>query len=363
MTSTPPTRPPRRLERGDGFVARTATAADLPQMLQVLQGTFPTWPPVPSDRSALEYLEWKTNPPGRGPVDHGVVEFHGRLVAVKLRWFGRAWLRGTAQTIDAGSDMAVLDEFQGRGIGRFINALEEHGDRHGGTISVERPSRHAAVRHMEVEHEIFNGRVWIRPLDLRTTLSVHRRIGVPSFIGATVRGLRPPPLPSGGTLREIDRFDERVDELWLAGRHRFDLARIRDAAELNWRYADPRGGRCTRIGAFEDNQILAYAVYRVSEDELLLLDLLTHPDRPDAARAVLRAGVALGRRERLRRLVAWVIPGHHDEPIYEAAGFVPGEEFPLAWKIPRGSTAPEVQAHLYDPTLRRYLTIGDFDFT
>ena len=57
MTGTPTPRPPRRLERGDGFVARTATAADLPQMLEVLQGTFPTWPPVPSDRSALEYLE------------------------------------------------------------------------------------------------------------------------------------------------------------------------------------------------------------------------------------------------------------------------------------------------------------------
>jgi hypothetical protein len=293
------------------------------------------------------------------------VEFEGRLVAVKLRWFGRAWLRGTEQTIDAGSDMAVLGEFQGKGIGRFINALEEHGDRQGGTISVERPSRSAAVRHMEVAHRIFNGRVWIRPLDLRTTLAVHRRIGVRSLAGAALRGARRPALPADVTLREFDRFDHRVDELWRAGRYRFDFARIRDAAELNWRYADPRGGRCTRIGAFAGDRLLAYAVFRYNEDdrELLLLDLLTHPERPDAARAVLRAGVALGRRHHASGLVAWVIPGHHDEPNYEAAGFVPGEEFPLAWKVPRGSTAPDVQAHLYDPTLRRYLTIGDFDFT
>lgn len=363
MRNQPNDQPQRRFDRGDGFVARSATAADLPAMLQVLQSTFAIWPPVPSDRSALDYLEWKMTPPGRGPADHGVAEFEGRLIAVKLRWFGRAWLRGTEQVIDIGADMAALAEFQGRGIGRLLNDLEEYGDRNGGTISIERSSQVASVRHMEVDHRRFGARTWVRPLTARAAVAAHRTSGgLLGLIRAALRRPRRGARSAEVTLREFDRFDERVDALWLAARDRFDLARIRDADELNWRYADPRGGRCTRIGAFAGDRLLAYGVFRLRERELHLLDLLTHPDHADAAQAVLRAGSALGRRERATNVVAWVVPGHPDEPIYRAASFVAVDEFSLSYKVPRGSSAPQVQADLYDPTLRRHVSMGDFDF-
>jgi len=65
----------RRVDRGDGFVARNATEADIPAILRVLLASFASWPPVPTDRSALDFLEWKMHSLHFGADAHSVVEY------------------------------------------------------------------------------------------------------------------------------------------------------------------------------------------------------------------------------------------------------------------------------------------------
>ena len=361
----------RTLDRGDGFVARSAATADFPAILNVLQASFDQWPPVPTDRSALDFLKWKSMPVGVGPEAHGVVEFEGDFIACKLRWFGRAWLCGVEHVTDVGADQAVLAAFQGRGIARLANDLEDRGDRLQGTVMFERPSQQAAVRHMEIAHTVHELRTWIRPLHLRSQLSVHLRDGSPlqriRAIGSIAAHLISRPLGGGDSryrrlVEPVERLDERVNALWLAARDHLDFARVHDAEYLNWRYADPRGGRCLMLGQFEDGELRAYAVFRHVGRELNLLDLLAHPDDPAAATAVLERGVELGRELGVALLVAWLVPGHRDEAAYAAAGFVPRDAFPVDYKVPRGVAAPEVAAQLNRNDLRRHVTMGDFDF-
>lgn len=357
----------RRIERDDGFIARNATAEDLPAILHVLETAFERWPAVELDRPPLEHLAWKMSGAGFGPDAHGVVEYEGKVIACKLRWFARVWLSGTERITDVGADQAALPEFQGRGIGRLSNDLEML-ERPHGTVSWERPSRVASVRHMEVQHRALELRAWTRPLQAGSHLRAHLDHGGPlEVLRATGSAIAARVRPStAADVTRIERFDDRADALWEAARERFDLVRIRDAEFLNWRYADPRGGRRTILAAFAPGAaggpLLAYGVIRAASGVLRLSDLLTHPEHPRAGRDILAGAVALGRARRARAIVAWLPPDHPDEAIYRDAGFVPRESFPVDYKVPRGVTAPEIADQLYRVDLRRHVTMGDFDF-
>lgn len=363
----------RRVDRGDGFVARNATEADIPAILRVLLASFASWPPVPTDRSALDFLEWKMHSLHFGADAHSVVEYEGEVIACKLRWFGRVWLCGEDRIGDVGADQAVLPGFQGRGIGRLLNDLEDRPGRPHGTISWERPSKQPSIRHMEVDHIVDDLRVWTRPLSLRSHLRTHLAAGGPiQLLRATAARLvaRPRRLRARRASAPVplEHFDQRADALWLAARDRLDLARVRDATWLNWRYADPRGGRRILFGRFaddnaEEGELLGYAVFQHHGRVLNLSDLLTHPDHPRSGFELLNRGVALGRALGATAIVAWLEPGHPDEQSYRRAGFVPRELFPVDYKVPRGVAAPDVAEQLYRDDLRRHVTMGDFDFT
>ncbi len=67
---------------------RTATLA-------VLQGAFPRWPAFEIGVPALEHLEWKLGGPGGDGIgEHSVVVDDDRVVGMRLRWLGRAWVSG-----------------------------------------------------------------------------------------------------------------------------------------------------------------------------------------------------------------------------------------------------------------------------
>ncbi len=359
----------RELRTPDGFLVRAAERADTPAMSRVIQAAFPEWPPIEIEVSPLEFLEWKTSPPGVQPGQHTVVEHGGEIVALKTHWVARAQLYGSELATDTGADFAVLPEFQGRGVSRVLNTYEEQADRPRGQLFFGSGTRAPAIEHMRQEAVVRPLRIWVRPLNWRAQLSTRfRNGGVEELIGATSaaarRMRRRSPTEALGRAVRLRRFDRRTDTLWEAVRTEFDLATIRDATYLNWRYADPRAGKRLLLGQFDGDRAQAYAVFQSAGPALQLSDLLVHPDYPDAGAEVLRAGVALGRQRGHVVINAWVPPGHRDEAVYQAAGFVlTAGTISVQHKPPRGVSVPDVMAKVAQPDLREHLTMGDFDWT
>jgi glycosyltransferase involved in cell wall biosynthesis/GNAT superfamily N-acetyltransferase len=66
--------------------------------------------------------------------------------------------------------------------------------------------------------------------------------------------------------QEIDRFDERVDEIWSDASGSYPVVVRRDRHLLNWRFADfPHRGRYRLFYFLRDDKPLGYAVLRVGE--------------------------------------------------------------------------------------------------
>lgn len=104
-------------------------------------------------------------------------------------------------------------------------------------------------------------------------------------------------------------------------------------------------------------------MYRPAGRLIHLLDTLTHPDHREAATAVLDAGTDLGRAAGATAIIAWLPPGHPDEPAFQAAGYLPtGGTLEIEHKPPRGVEAPFVREEILRPGIRIHTTMGDFDF-
>jgi len=283
---------------------------------------------------------------------------------------GHADLEGERVITDNGADFAVAPAFQGRGLGRLLAEFEEQGTQPRGDISVEPLPQHAAVLHMRYPSADLPLRVLERPLSTRSTLSLvagQLRARDPkqtartatTALGRVRHRLRRAPTVEVVT---FTRFDERTDALWAAAAGQFDFARARDAEYLNWRYADPRGGARTLLGAFEGTRALAVAMLIPVDDAFQLSDLIVHPQHPATGIAVLERAAEFGRALGLDRLTAWLAPEHVDQPTYDAAGFVATGEITVAHHLPRGVKEPDLVPRFRRPGLRRHETLGDFDF-
>jgi GNAT superfamily N-acetyltransferase len=103
------------------------------------------------------------------------------------------------------------------------------------------------------------------------------------------------------SIRRLEQFDTRADELWQIACDRQKIALTRSAAHLNWRYfRNPL--REYRVVAYEEReQLVAYAVVRSMEQFGLrggmILELIGRPGREDALQAVLAAAEEHSRRE------------------------------------------------------------------
>lgn len=362
------------LARDDGFIARCAELADAPAILNVVQAAFPAWPLVPIDVDPLEHLEWKMTPPGGDVRYHTVVTLDGDVVASKLRWVGRAQLRGDEYATASGADFAVKPAYQGRGLGRMIVDWERTGDRARGELAFDLAATNEIIRNSlgrkgKLRRPL---RVWSRPLSPRSFVSVQLRSGGPTRLmraaaAAAHRaslGASRDDEPTALQVVELEQFDQRTDALWSEVRGQFDFARTRDSTFLNWRYADPRAGRATILCAIEDDEARAYAVVRPARRSLNLADMLVHPGHPAAGVAVLRRAAALDRARGASSIIAWLPPAHPDEAALTAVGFVATRATMVnEYFTPRG---PEDSSGLLepftDPSLREHITIGDFDF-
>ncbi len=114
--------------------------------------------------------------------------------------------------------------------------------------------------------------LFVRPLDAVEMLKTRWRPIAGRFIGAVINaglrclawGWRLRSMAVRIRLKEIDRFDERMDELWHLVSPHYAIIAQRDCGYLNWRYVDhPQKNRYRRFLLSRGDELLGYAVLRL----------------------------------------------------------------------------------------------------
>jgi len=173
----------------------------------------------------------------------------------------------------------------------------------------------------------------------------------------------------GPSVRPVDGFDERIDDFCrqVHGHYQFMVERSREY--LDWRYGDPRAGNYRIALAEEAGRVLGYSVVLVNRFRPeypigYIIDLLTLPGRPDAARALVAdavqhfdgAGV---------NLVCCQVPAAHDtRDALHLQGFL-DSRFDLTLffgRVTMPHNAPQLMAEIESTEPRRvHFCYGDVD--
>ncbi|HWP99577.1 MAG TPA: GNAT family N-acetyltransferase [Vicinamibacterales bacterium] len=325
------------LERLD-TAFRPAVEADLPRILalrRAVAGNDRWW-----DDTA--FVRWRYFECGEEPSAYWVFEKDREIIGacglepIVLAVDGRA--HRAVRTLD----IMVRPDFDGRGLGAFINlALFRRfpittvtGSNERSHHLISKMFRHtldlgcwkAVVRSEPVLRDRLK-----RPALARTVAAAA------DLLLALERGirLRRPPFE----IQELARFDDRVTELSLACERPGRIMVRRSAEYLNWRFV--RNPRCRYriLGAFDGGRLAGYVVWRLNLARPNpwrvgeIVDWLAGPE-PDADGAALRAliGAALQRLVREGAgLVVCMAFGDGLEPVMRAAGlrFRPDQRLPF----------------------------------
>ena len=128
-------------------------------------------------------------------------------------------------------------------------------------------------------------------------------------------------------IKKIDRFDDRVDELWnkVKNNHCFQLERKKDY--LNWRYCDLRAGKYIICQAESGDEVLGFIVLRdnmgtLDHPEGAIVDLISLPNRVDVADALIVSSLTLFEEYPLNVIKAWTTRGHPYEKMLKRRDFI-----------------------------------------
>jgi len=127
------------------------------------------------------------------------------------------------------------------------------------------------------------------------------------------------------TVREVERFDAEVDELFARVSTEHAAIVVRDASYLNWRFADSPTRRYSLAVAGSKGSARGLAVYGFGRFEGvvggLVCDWLTPSDDVDAARALRAWLLAKARASQASRLLAVFGPESREWLDFQHAGF------------------------------------------
>jgi GNAT superfamily N-acetyltransferase len=181
--------------------------------------------------------------------------------------------------------------------------------------------------------------------------------------------------PVKGEIEPTRRFDDRFTALWQSIAPKFDLAVRRDAAYLNWKYAEPphvrynivalRGGAPRGgIGASAAETARmprGYAVYRHLQEPrgrvTLLVDFLTDPDDHEAFQSLLRFVDLEAREADSDKIRAFAMHAGFRKAMKKAGYFQVKSTMEFVAKI----NAAPVAASFYGNKDRWHVTLGDSD--
>ena len=258
-----------------GCTQRFFRDGDEEALLVLLQDAFNgTWPKRTISVPPLEHLRWKLRSHRLATNLHVVAEQGGRIIAARPLWVSPLQIEGSVLLSRQAVDLAVLPEFQRL---HLMSAME---------------ARTPRARIDLVDVAVGLGNRW-QKINFVPGTPYRRNIDV---VARSLEGAVSDSLPEEWTLRRVESFDDRIDELWRQASRSFRAIFVRTADCLNYRYADPRAGDYTIVIAEQGEHILGYIIYTYWQGTGQIADALVLPERPDVLASLLHYAAAQLRR-------------------------------------------------------------------
>jgi hypothetical protein len=358
---------------GAAYVCRPLAAADLAEVAETLQAVFG----VPF---GAEHLRWKLlgNGSRSGPALSTALIHAGRIVGIHGHVPVRFRVGPRELRAVQGTDFAVLeghrrlDAFLG-----MVSASSERLKRAGVAFAYGVPLDEAAAVNLGLlgQHVLAPVPLLVKALSIGGRMAADgTRASVRSAGRALQRvemRLRKPHLdiPDGLALHRVDRFDDRFDAFWARVRSDYPVMCVRDAAHLNWRFADAVGRRyeayCLADG---EGRVAGYVVLGWSDGgcagRARIADLVTPRDGTrDVARCLVRQALRRFLEAGIGTADCWMFPHAHVYAALRAEGFLPRDKAKRAvhvGTVDRDTLTPAGEALLTD-VKNWYLTMGDCD--
>lgn len=361
------------------LLVRNPGEDDEAQILELLSRAFRRWPQFEIPVSAAEHLRWKMRSDPAVARHHYVGEVDGRIVVMLLRILRRFRVRGRDCLARDGVDAAVDPDYQGRGLyGAMVEQTKERPQFYDHDLGIsyssnprlqrrdvrkgskpladpiqvlEKPYRaRAMVRRRQKEH---GGRLPASLAVLRIKLeTVLNRIGHPPYL----RPLRP-----AWSIVTGERFDERIDPFFDEAARPFEFLVVRSRNYLNWRYCEPAAGKFTVRIAEQEGRILGYLVFKISQGNGYIADLLALPGRLDVVRSLIEDALRMLREASAERVSCWMIGRHPYNGLLRRYGFVDTRRD--IWCVHKAfDEESALLDFLGEPTARVHLMLGDSDW-
>ncbi len=262
-------------------------------------------------------LRWVTldNPAGV-PGERRYVAADGNRIAGTLgRMPVRFSVRGRPILVRYSHDLLVDPEYRGQKLAqRLVDEVPRRSECPTGGLWMTGPSY--AIHQKGGWRSMTPARAQMRILDPSALLA--RRVPGPLAGpgGAVLRGLLSLASidawgsgPAGYTVEEVDRFGPEADALWAEVAPLHEVAAVRDAAYLNWRFERGPNTRYVKLVARRDGKMRGYLALRFPEggragSVAAGVDFIACPDEPEAITALFREALARARDARATGLLA-----------------------------------------------------------
>lgn len=161
------------------------------------------------------------------------------------------------------------------------------------------------------------------------------------------------------SLRIVDRFDSRVNELFASVSHKFGVCGKRDSEYLNWRFAEHPFKQYTLVECSSRDDLFGYAVLGMVADRCKILDFLCRDDEI-GLQLFLKLLSGFARDRGCRSLFLYLNPAGPYVAGFERCGFLrAGRELPMMI-LTNGSPDKD---EIFNDKERWYLMPGDDDST
>jgi hypothetical protein len=347
------------------------------RLLDAIVESFGTWPAFDPGVPPLDHLWWKMSSPA-GDMAAILGEVDGEVACCQVCLSQRVRVGAALISRVRSADFAVCPAFRGRGLGSALWEFK--------STVLERPTlRLTESRAPEIRH--LTRKEGARPLGnpvLALLLPLSARwdgggspaqresrsvVGNLALLlasrwqragrarGKSARATSGPP----PAVRRVERFDARFGPFWEEARRAFEVAVERTPEYLDWRYADPRGGRWNVDASESEAAVLGYCAWRVDGRLGIIGDLLALPERLDVVESLVDAAVAGARAAAAASLLCWLPRRHPYRDVLHGRGFIdrPTRVTHMLWP---STLTPELAALLLAPSTRVHFTLGDSDF-
>jgi len=322
------------------LTVRNPSEADEAQLIELLSRAFPRWPQFEIPVPAIEHLRWKLRSDPAAARHHWVGEIDGRIVVMLLRIIRRVRVRGRDCLARDGVDAAVDPDYQEQGLySAMVDESKEHpqyfevdfGLSYSSNPRLRRRDARKGSKPLGNPIQLLRKPYQARAIVRRRRSKYRGRLPAPLAVlriklaSALNRiGHRPywRPVRPDWSITTLERFDERIDEFFDQAARPFDFLLVRSSGYLNWRYCEPAAGRFTVRVAEQEGKILGYLVYKISEGNGYITDLLALPGRLDVVRSLIEDALRLLREAQVELVSCWMIARHPYNGPFRRYGFV-----------------------------------------